>query len=135
MHLVDTSVWIEFLRRSGSLAIQARLRPIILSGQTALADWMILELMTGLGTTEKPAELLDRLSPVHRLPFPDDGWQRSWDLASRLRKRGVTPSAADCYIATIAMAAGVPLIHCDADFEVMARHSALRTYDWTADLR
>ena len=134
MHLVDTSVWVEFLRRSGSRAIQARLRPLILNGEVALADWIVLELMTGLRATEKPAELLARLSPVHRLPFPEDGWKGAWNLASSLRKRGITPSAADCYIATVAVSANVPLIHCDADFEAIAKHSALHTIDWSAHM-
>jgi predicted nucleic acid-binding protein len=109
-----------------------RLRPLILNGEVALADWIVLELMTGLRATEKPAELLARLSPVRRLPFPEDGWNSAWNLASNLRKRGVTPSAADCYVATVAMSANVPLIRCDADFEAVAKHSALRTRDWTA---
>lgn len=134
MHLVDTSVWVEFLRRSGSRAIQARLRPLILNGEAALTEWIVLELMTGLRSTEKPAELLERLSPAHRLLFPADGWSRSWDLASSLRKRGVTASAADCYIATVAISSNARLIHCDADFEAMTRHSTLQTIDWTSDL-
>jgi predicted nucleic acid-binding protein len=134
VHLVDTSVWIEFLRTSGSAVIQARLRPLLLQGQVAAAHWLVLELMTGLSRTEKPAHLLDRLSPITRLPFPDDAWPRAWDLASRLRKHGVTPTAADCFMATVAMEADVPLIHCDGDFEDIRKYSALRTIDWRADL-
>jgi predicted nucleic acid-binding protein len=135
VHLVDTSVWIEFLRKTGSRAIQARLKTLILNGEVALTEWIILELMTGLRGSESAASLLARLSPVHRLPFPEDGWTRSWDLASSLRTRGVTPSAADCYIATVAISADVVLIHCDSDFEAIARHSTLETIDWTPPLR
>lgn len=114
--------------------MQARLRPLILQGQVALANWIVLELMTGLGRTEKPAHLLDRLSPIVRLPFPDEAWPRAWDLAAGLRRHGVTPTAADCCIATVAMEAGVPLIHCDGDFEDIRKYSVLRTVDWRADL-
>jgi hypothetical protein len=125
-------VWIEFLRRPGSPAIQALLKPLILQGHVALTEWILLELMTGLGRAEKASHLLERLSPVRRLPFPDAAWPRAWDLAGVLRKRGVTPSAADCYIATVAIEEAVPLVHCDADFEAIAKHSALRTVDWSA---
>lgn len=134
MHLVDTSVWIEFLRKSGSAVIQARLRPLILHGQVGVGNWIVLELMTGLRRTENPAHLLDRFSPITHLPFPDEAWPRAWNLASSLRKHGVTPTAADCFIATVAMEAGVPLIHCDGDFEDIRKYSALRTIDWRADL-
>jgi predicted nucleic acid-binding protein len=134
VHLVDTSVWVEFLRRSGSAVIQARLRPLILQGQVAVANWIVLELMTGLSRTEKPSHLLARLSPISRLPLPDEAWPRAWDLAAALRRHGVTPTAADCVIATIAMVADVPLIHCDGDFEDIRKYSALRTVDWRAAL-
>jgi predicted nucleic acid-binding protein len=134
VYLVDTSVWVEFLRRSGSRAIQTQLRPLVLNGDVALTEWIVLELMTGLRASEKPGVLLEGLAAVHRLSFPEDGWRAAWNLAAGLRKRGVTPSAADCYIATVAIAAEVTLIHCDGDFEAIANQSALRTIDWTAHL-
>jgi hypothetical protein len=31
----------------------------------------------------------------------------------------------DCLIAAIAVGAGVPLLHADADYDVLARHTAL----------
>lgn len=131
MHLVDTSVWIEFLRKSGNPTVQARLKPLVAQGRTALTEWIVLELMTGLGRNERAQSLIDRLAPLERLPFAESAWARAWDLASTLRKRGVSPSAADCYIATVALDADVPLIHCDRDFEAIRRHSALRTIDWS----
>ncbi|MBI3466500.1 MAG: PIN domain-containing protein [Planctomycetes bacterium] len=135
MYLVDTSVWVEFLRKSGTPEIQERLRPIIREDQAALTDWIILELMTGLRSAEKPSSLLKRLEPVSRLPFPDGGWKSAWDLAASLRKRGVTPSAADCFLATIAIHHSVELLHCDVDFEHIAEHCALKTVNWIKLLR
>jgi predicted nucleic acid-binding protein len=134
VYLVDTSVWVEFLRKRGSPEIQSRLKPLIRNGETAITDWILLELMTGLRTTEDPNALLERFAPVHRLTFPDDGWKRAWTLAAALRRQGVTPSAADCYIATIAIGSKVRLIHADADFEAMAVRSDLDTLDWTVHL-
>ncbi|MDQ3574904.1 MAG: hypothetical protein M3378_03865 [Actinomycetota bacterium] len=32
----------------------------------------------------------------------------------------------DCLIAAVAIGAGVPLLHADADFEVLARHTELQ---------
>lgn len=131
MHLVDTSVWIEFLRPTGSRAIQQELQPLIRSGQVAVTEWIILELMTGLRSDDRASTLLDRFAPLYRVSLPADGWARAWDVAARLRKKGVTPSAADCLIATIATLHGATLIHCDTDFELIARHAELRTMDWT----
>ncbi len=87
MHLVDTSVWIEFLRRKGSSQIQAELQPLIRSGAVAITEWIILELMTGRRSNENAGNLLDRLTPIPRLSLAEDGWPRAWDLASRLRRK------------------------------------------------
>ena len=132
MHLVDTSVWIEALRASGSRRIQEELEPMVVAGDAALTEWIILELMVGIRSNESPESLLKRLAPVHRLPLPEDRWPLAWDLAARLRKKAVTPSAADCIIATVAISHRVTLLHCDRDFELIAKHEkGLQTLDWT----
>lgn len=132
MNFVDTSVWIEFFRSAGNRTIRSNLQSLILSGHVAITDWIILELMAGIRATETTSQVLDRLTNVHRLPFPEDGWARAWHLAARLRKKGVSPSAADCFIATVAIEHGATLIHCDTDFENIAKHEkGLRTLDWT----
>jgi predicted nucleic acid-binding protein len=135
MHLVDTSIWIHALRPNGNPDIRARLRPLILSGNTAVTEWILLELMTGLTKSEQPSDLLQWFAPVSKLPFLDEWWEKAWHYAGRLRKQGVSPSAADCYIATIAIEHRVALIHCDADFELMSTAIPLRTLDWTDSLR
>jgi predicted nucleic acid-binding protein len=131
MYAVDASVWVEFLRPSGSRRIRQELEPLIRAGNVALTEWTILELMVGIRANERPESLLQRLAPVHRLLLSEDGWPQAWELAGKLRKKAVTPSAADCLIATVAISHGMPLLHCDSDFELIARHSDLHTLDWT----
>ena len=99
-----------------------------------MTEWIILELMAGIGSGENSGSLLGRLAPVHRLPLTDAGWELAWDLAARLRKKGVSCSAADCLIAAVAILHDVPLIHCDSDFSLIAAHEPLRTLDWTKQL-
>jgi hypothetical protein len=129
--LVDTSVWIEFLRPSGSREIQRRLGPLIRGGQVAITEWIVLELMTGLRSTERPAVVLGRFEPLERLPVTGSGWKAAWTLAGQLRRKGVSTSAADCLIATVAIGGEARLVHCDSDFELIAAHSKLKTLDWS----
>ena len=132
MNFVDTSIWIHCLRLSGSGKILEEIAPLIRGGNVAITDWIILELMVGLRSNESPSTLLEFLAPIHRLPIAEDGWGQAWNLAARLRKKGVTTSASDCLIATIAIAHEATLIHCDADFELIAKHEKrLQTLDWT----
>lgn len=139
MYLVDTSVWIHGLRSKGSAAIRSRLGPLIVAGETAITEWIILELMTGLRGNERRTSLLRTLAPVQRFPELATEWrqiwERAWDHAAALRKRGVSPAAADCLIATVAIQHQVPLIHCDSDFEAMKRALPLQTVDWSGDVR
>lgn len=131
MYLVDTSVWIHALRPTGSPDVQARLKPLIETGHAAVTEWILLELMTGLPKHQTPTILFDWFAPVTRLHFDATWWQKAYEYAARLRKSGVSPSAADCFIATIALEHRVVLLHCDRDFEAMAPILKLETLDWT----
>lgn len=135
MYLVDTSVWIHALRPSGHPKIRELLQPLILEGETALTEWIILELMTGLAKSEHAESLLKRFEPLARLTFDPAWWPRAWEHAARLRRKGISPAAADCLIATVAMEHRVPLLHCDSDFEAMKAVLPLSTADWTVHLK
>lgn len=134
MYLVDTSVWIHGLRPGGSPSIQSLLKPLIVSGDTAITDWILLELMTGLRSSEGKDTLLQWFAPVTRLSFEPSWWEEAWEYAVRLRKNGVSPTAPDCLIATVAIKHRVSLIHCDTDFEAMKPSLSLHTLDWTGQL-
>ena len=134
MYLVDTSVWIHALRPEGDPSIHSRLKPLIVSGETTVAEWIILELMTGLLASERKDTLLHWFAPIARLPFQASWWEDSWEYAARLRKRGVSPTAADCLTATVAIKNQVVLLHCDSDFEAMKPSVSLKTLDWTPHL-
>ncbi len=131
MYLVDTSVWVHAFRPAGHAGIRALLKPLIVSGETAVTEWVLLELMTGLLASERKENLLRWFVPVTRLSFDGTWWDEALDHAARLRKRGVSPTAADILIATVAIKHRVPLLHCDADFEAMKSALPLQTLDWT----
>ena len=131
MRLADTSVWIHALRPAGSVGIQTRLRPLITRGDVAVTHWILLELMTGIRATERADNLLRWFAAVPSLPFDPAWWSVAWDIAARLRRRGISVTAADCLIATVAVQHRVPLVHCDADFERMRPTLPLETVDWT----
>jgi predicted nucleic acid-binding protein len=44
MYLVDTSVWIHALRPSGNNAIQSLLKPIIVEGDAAVTEWILIRI-------------------------------------------------------------------------------------------
>ena len=44
MPLVDTSVWIHAFRPGGNASIRSLLRPLIVSRDAAVTEWVLLEL-------------------------------------------------------------------------------------------
>ena len=129
--LVDSSAWVHSLRRSGSSKVQELIRPLITNAEAAITEWVILELMAGIRNSETAESLLRKMEPLPRLSFSPENWKPAWTLASHLRKKSVTAGAADCFLATVAIAHEVPLVHCDKNFELISRHSNLRTIDWS----
>lgn len=86
--------------------------------------------MTGIRSREDVEILRTFLAPLPKLPVDEHCWDAAFDLAVALRRRGVTPSAADCLIAASAIRHRVPLIHMDGDFAAIARHSRLKEMNW-----
>lgn len=124
--LVDTSAWIEFLRATGSSANVA-VRDALRDGRRlVVCEPVQMEVLAGARSEQHVAELrglLARCQLVRTVPS-------DWDDAARIyrtgRRQGVTiRRLVDCLIAAMAMRAGEPLLHADADFDAIARVTPL----------
>jgi predicted nucleic acid-binding protein len=123
--LVDTSAWIEFLRDTGSpicLRVDA-----LLAGEIATCDAVRMEVLAG-ARDEHHLELLRRLlARASVLPTAPLDYDTAAGLYRACRRRGETVRRLiDCLIGAVAIRAGAPILHADADFDVLARHTALR---------
>jgi predicted nucleic acid-binding protein len=126
--LVDSSAWIEYLRGTESPA-HLRLRGLIEDDEAiAITDVVAMEVLAGArrpGEASALQRLLGRARPLPTRPFFDH------EAAARIfracRAKGEIPrSLADCMIAAVAIRTGVPVLHADRDFDVIARHTELR---------
>lgn len=126
--LVDTSVWVDFLRGEESPATRA-LRDLLRSGpgSVCMTEPIAMELLAGatdevmLGRLERLANGLPSLVVDQALDF------RSAAAIHRgCRRAGRTVrSLTDCLIAAVAIRHGVRLVHKDADFEAISSVTAL----------
>ena len=128
MILVDSSAWIELLLETGSPAHRQLHLALERREPLAWTDVVAMELLAGA----RDAADRDRL---RRLLFgrnflPVDGpadYESAADLYRRCRNRGETPrKLTDCLIAAVAIRNDAELLCEDADFSVIALHSALR---------
>ena len=118
MTLIDTSAWIEFLRKTGSPEVKNRVVAYIDLGEAAYCGPVEFELMTGARDSEiKTIRTALRFSTL--LDFPLACWQEAAGIESRLRKRGVTVPRDDIFVAATALRHGVPVYARDPHFLLM----------------
>lgn len=124
--LIDTSVWIHVLRRDAPPELAEDVRRMILERRAATTGIVVLELLAGMRTEQEYREVREDLEALPNLPT-DDAWTTAWDLAFRLRRRGVTVPCVDTVIAATAMAHRCVLFHLDEHFQLIAHHAELAT--------
>ena len=120
MKLIDTSSWIDALRRDGDPAIKARVERLMREGRAAWCDMVRLELWNGLrGPAErKQMEALEL--DVITLATTEAAWSKARRLAQRARAKGITVPGADLIIAACAWEHGVEMEHDDAHLAALA---------------
>ena len=122
--LVDTSVWIDFIR-GGSRAPTRRLQSALDRGMTpAISATIYQEILQGAVDERRFREYRSYfrsqlfLHPADRV----ESSERAARLYFDCRRNGLTiRSTIDCAIATLAIEHDVPLLHDDRDFDRMAQ--------------
>jgi len=126
MILIDTSAWIEFLRDTGSPVCE-RVQDA-LAEEMAVADPIRMEVLAGARDEHHMMQLrrlLARGSSLHTQPID---YEQAAILYRQCRANGETVrKLIDCLIAAIAIRNHTSLLHKDADFDVLQRHTALET--------
>ena len=127
MILVDSSAWIEYLRASGT-AVHRRLSSLIRGGAAlATTDPVVMEVLAGARDEWHARQLRSVLLGTSMIPV--EGlldFEQAAALYRHCRARGVTVRRlVDCLIAAVAIRAGASVLHADADFDAIARHTDL----------
>ncbi len=124
MILIDTSAWVEFLRGTGSTAC-ARVEAL-LGGEIAVCDPIRMEVLAGARDEAHLGRLRRLLATAQVVPTSPAHYDEGAAFYRLCRRAGETPRRMlDCLIAAVAVGARIPLLHADADFDVLARHTAL----------
>jgi predicted nucleic acid-binding protein len=123
--LVDTSAWVEFLRGTDSPVCQ-RVDAALVT-DVATCHPVRMELLAGARDDRQLSDLRGLLARAVLLSTSPAHYESAASLYRTCRRQGETiRRLIDCLIAAHAIAAGVPLLHADADFDALARHTPLR---------
>ena len=126
MILVDSSVWIDFLRARGTPADRTLTRLFRDASAVAVTEVIVMELLAGTPSSGAPA-LGSRLRALPMLTIGGlAGFEAAAGIYRRCREAGTTPrSLTGCLVAVAAIGAGASLLHADRDFDRIARHTSL----------
>ena len=123
MILIDSSVWIDWLRGSDTTAVRF-VQERETSEELALTQMIYLEVLQGVRSEKQFAlvrEVLGAqtmLEPLHAL----ETFEAAAQLYRLARSRGLTiRKSTDCLIAAIALEHGALLVHNDRDFLALAQ--------------
>jgi predicted nucleic acid-binding protein len=124
VYLVDTSVWIDFLRGTATAQVET-LRALLAGDQPVGAAPMIVqEVLQGAESTQRFERLQRYFAgiPCYSSVDPLATHVAAARLYLACRMAGSTPrSSNDCLIAAIAIEHGLVLLHDDRDFDVIAK--------------
>jgi predicted nucleic acid-binding protein len=123
MRLVDTSCWVEALRRQGDPAVRARLEELVKSGEAAWCAPIRLELWAGIGSEKERRVLREFEALIRDYRVTDEVWRAACDLADLGRRRGKTFPVTDLLIAACAKYYRIEIEHADKHFTEIAKLS------------
>ena len=125
MILVDTSAWVEFLRDTGSPACN-RVGEL-LRADLATCDAIRMELLAGARNERHWRDLGRLIARAVLVPTQPGDFDQAAALYRQCRRRGETVRVlVDCLIGAVAIRADLAVLHCNTDFDALARHTPLR---------
>jgi len=127
--LVDTSAWIELLRATGHPAHVTLRHHLERRSPIATTEPIIMELLAGTRTRREHLRVRARLVALPLLTLRGlADFESAAALYRACRDKGAAVrKLTDCLIAAVAIRENATLLHNDRDFELLARHTRLRT--------
>ena len=121
--LVDSSVWIAYLRGEDLREVEMLIEALERGEPVWLAPPILQEVLQGADSPDRFGRWDRVLGELPMVMAPDarEAARDAARLYARCRWAGVTPrSANDCLIAIHAILGGIPLLHRDRDFGLIA---------------
>jgi len=114
--LVDTSVWVDFLRGGrGAAAVEELIR----SGRAVACGIVLAELLAGVRRAGQRDQLADALQGLDYIEVREQTWRRTGELAAELRSKGRTLPMSDLIVAALALEHDLAVLAADNHFRLI----------------
>lgn len=119
-YLVDTSVWVEFLRGE-KIAIKKRLEKLLDENRAVVSGIILAELLTGVHKDKDQDFLEESFLGLPFLEATREIFAAAGKMGATLRKKGITMPVSDLLIAAMARAHSLTVLTLDNHFLTLAR--------------
>ena len=126
LFLLDTTVWVHLNRRGPPERLASRAKQLIAANLAALNQVIRAEILVGCRDDQEHWTNNGQISALRELPLHQPIWDAATGLGFALRRNGVTVRIPDLLIAASALEHDAIVVHADADFDNIAKHSDLR---------
>jgi predicted nucleic acid-binding protein len=124
MMLIDTSAWIEFLRKKGNPAVKQRVAELMSADEAAFTCPVLFELMAGARDEAEAGLVRQATGFCRRVGFEPQDWDHASGIERTLRRGGAMVPRDDILVASVAVRVKMPVLCCDAHFEVIREKAA-----------
>jgi len=119
MRLVDTSLWVEFLRKKGDPGVKQVVARLVEADLAVYTCPVRFELLSGV-RPEEESDLEQALAFSRHVPFGFDDWREAALLERQLRGRGLAVPRNDLFVAIVAIRTHLPVACRDTHFDAMS---------------
>ncbi len=123
--VIDSSIWIKSFRGDLDKKSLKLISNAIEDGNCVILPQIIMELLQGARNLKEYSSLKKQLESLIVDNVSDLDWEKTYDLAYLLRRKGFVIPTIDILIASRAIEKKYFLLHCDKHFQIIAKHSKL----------
>jgi len=123
--LIDSSVWIEYWRYSGS-DVSARVGKLIKEKKVCIIGIILTEILQGAKTKVEMEYLDTILADIPRLPLNEDVFIKAAEISYQLKRTGKTVNTIDAIIAAAAVLNHTDLFTLDKHFKLVQQVAHLK---------
>jgi len=119
MYLIDSSLWIEYLRPKGSTKGKTMVRELLQKDEAISCGIILIEVLRAAPSNTDFETLWESLSALPQIEIDEDVLGRAAKWGYEMDRKGKVVPTTDLIIAACAFGRAT-LLHADSDFELIA---------------
>ena len=119
MFLIDSSLWIEYLRPKGSKKVKEKVREILQKEEAVSCGVVVVEILRGAKNEGDFQSLHNSLMSLPQIPIDEAVIEQASKWGFLLDRKGKSISTTDLLIAAAAHKKA-QLLHADSDYEIIS---------------